>query len=405
MKIHKDFIKSLLFEEESNTLEFKSQQYRFRKASDEDKSELLKDILAFSNAWRRTDAFILIGVREVKGGKNIVEGIAEHLDDANLQQFVNSKTQRPVNFSYSEIELNGLPIGLIHVPLQQRPIYLKKDFGRLTKGTVYIRRGSSTAKADPDEIAQMGSQELTPDTSVPQLELMFADSDSRTAVGTAVTVDSLILEVAKKKEIPDYDPEGSFGPGRSYIPTLRSINHDYYREITYYTKTLEAVTPIGFAIKNIGESVANDVRVEILIPDPDYKIMILDEYEIPERPVTEHLQRVIQHRFDSVAHDILVDRVGGNYLVQIKAEKVQPKATVWIKSQLYIGAIESCSIQFDAFLYADNIPEPITTQMEVNVNARHKKPQLEDILDLDQKRFIATPEGLELLERLAEKDE
>jgi hypothetical protein len=43
----------LLYEEESPTLDFKREQYRFSKASDDEKSELLKDILGFANAWRR----------------------------------------------------------------------------------------------------------------------------------------------------------------------------------------------------------------------------------------------------------------------------------------------------------------------------------------------------------------
>ena len=49
-----------LFENESPTLDFKRDQYAFEGASDSDKSELLKDILAFANSWRRTDAFTSI---------------------------------------------------------------------------------------------------------------------------------------------------------------------------------------------------------------------------------------------------------------------------------------------------------------------------------------------------------
>jgi hypothetical protein len=49
-------IRALLEESESSTLDFKGGQYRFDKASDSDKAELLEDILAFANAWRRTDA-------------------------------------------------------------------------------------------------------------------------------------------------------------------------------------------------------------------------------------------------------------------------------------------------------------------------------------------------------------
>lgn len=59
----------LLREEEGVLLDFKRDQYRFAKATDEDKSELLKDILGFANAWRRADSYILIGVADVRGDR------------------------------------------------------------------------------------------------------------------------------------------------------------------------------------------------------------------------------------------------------------------------------------------------------------------------------------------------
>ena len=71
----------LLYEEESPTLDFKRNQYAFAKATENDKSELLKDILGFVNCWRRSDAFIVIGVEEVQGGRSIVHGTADHLQD------------------------------------------------------------------------------------------------------------------------------------------------------------------------------------------------------------------------------------------------------------------------------------------------------------------------------------
>ena len=45
-------LESLLHQGESTTLDFKEGQYAFVKAADEEKSEILKDILAFANAWR-----------------------------------------------------------------------------------------------------------------------------------------------------------------------------------------------------------------------------------------------------------------------------------------------------------------------------------------------------------------
>jgi len=45
------FFEQLLYEEETSTLEVKKEQYRFVKATEEEKSELLKDILGFANGW------------------------------------------------------------------------------------------------------------------------------------------------------------------------------------------------------------------------------------------------------------------------------------------------------------------------------------------------------------------
>ena len=68
MSIDATFLESLLHEPEGTALDFKSAQYPFANADDGKKAELLKDILAFANSWRGTTAFILIGVKEVKGG-------------------------------------------------------------------------------------------------------------------------------------------------------------------------------------------------------------------------------------------------------------------------------------------------------------------------------------------------
>ena len=147
-----------MYRGESESLDFKVDQYSFEKATDDEKSELLKDILAFANAWRDSDAYILIGVKEVRGGKSVVEGINNHLNDHELQQFVNGKTQKPVRFRYEGCFFDGKQCGVIHIPIQERPFFLRKKFGKLEEEKVYIRRGSSTDTAAPDEIADMGKK-------------------------------------------------------------------------------------------------------------------------------------------------------------------------------------------------------------------------------------------------------
>ena len=149
-------LESLLNIQEGPTIDFKREQYHFNKATKDDKSELLKDVLAFANAQRYRAAYILIGVEEVKGGPREVVGIKNHLEDASLHQFVNSKTNRQVEFSYFPYQAGEKQIGVLSIPIQSRPIYTVSKYGKVEANTVYIRDGSSTRSASPDEIADMG---------------------------------------------------------------------------------------------------------------------------------------------------------------------------------------------------------------------------------------------------------
>ena len=155
-----EVLESLLHMEEGPTLDFKREQYRFNRASDEDKSELLKDILAFANSQRYSTAYILVGVEEVKGGRSEVVGVQEQLDDASLHQFVNFKTNRPVAFTYFPFGYEGREIGVLSIALQTRPVYSLRKYGIVQANTVYVRDGSSTRIANPDEIAEMGRGDL-----------------------------------------------------------------------------------------------------------------------------------------------------------------------------------------------------------------------------------------------------
>jgi Putative DNA-binding domain len=166
-----ELIESLLWENESTTLDFKQAQYPFVGATDQEKSEILKDVLAFANTFRREDAYILLGVQDVQGGRGIILGVEDHLPDASLHEFVNRKTNRAVEFSYDALEVDGKQVGVFRIPRQARPIYLKKDYGKLHAKDVYIRQGSSTGIATPDEIARMGTDQLGASSHRPDLEV------------------------------------------------------------------------------------------------------------------------------------------------------------------------------------------------------------------------------------------
>src|SRR5262249_11099831 len=136
--MNKELFESLLYESETETLDFKSEQYLFEGASVDDKAELIKDVLGMANAWRRGPAFILIGVKETKFPPAQVVGVEQPLPASNLQQLVSTKTNRPVGFRYEKFEYDGKQIGVIEIDLQERPVYLTTKFGPLEAQKVYV---------------------------------------------------------------------------------------------------------------------------------------------------------------------------------------------------------------------------------------------------------------------------
>lgn len=158
-------IRMLCLRGESDKVDFKCEQYKFVGAAPEDKSELLKDIIAMSNVAREDVAYILIGVKELPDKTGEIVGICPNdvIDDAMLHQFVNQKTNASVPFSSYVIPSGIIDRGCIQVveiaPCNaMRPFYLKKDFGKMKASLVYYRDGTSTAVATPDQIKKMGEE-------------------------------------------------------------------------------------------------------------------------------------------------------------------------------------------------------------------------------------------------------
>ncbi|MBI5213220.1 MAG: ATP-binding protein [Nitrospirae bacterium] len=374
----------LLYEEESSTLDFKGKQYNFISADDVQKGELLKDILAFANAWRRIDAYILIGIKEIKGSKSEVIGIEDELDDAQLQQFVNSKTQRPVTFHYKTVIIEDKKVGVIHIPVNQRPIYLKNDYGKLKKNVVYIRRGSATDEASPDEVAQMGLSELSPNENIPTLDFEFADAKNHVQLGKVLKLKTIHLSVPKEKEIPDYEERQGFGALQVNISTFNS-NRDYYRELVDFYYWFNKARRIGFVIKNSSGVVANNVRIEMDVADSDKKFTFFSadkfsDYPKAHRNFLENIRPLSQQLKDMQQKpDIVIKRFSNKWHIEAKFEKVQPQQTAFTKDFIYFAPDYNCSIELEGKIFADNLPNPLIEKLSIESQVENRNGSLDEI--------------------------
>jgi hypothetical protein len=360
----KTLFEQLLFQEESDSLDFKRDQYPFDGATDEVKSELLKDILAFANSWKRTDGYILIGVEDVKGGKSSVVGIVDDLDDAKLQQFVNSKTNRPVSFAYESAVFDASRVGIIRLGQQQKPIYLTKDYGKLRKNEVYIRRGSSTDIAKPDEVALMGINSV--ELQKPSVELEFSDQNSKEKLGRNIKLNSLLL---------NYDKSNirRFGSGFSpFSPSSLYENPNYYLEKAEYIKQAALVKKIGFWIKNTSEVHLSNVSLKIQIKCEPH-IIIKDEVDYPRYPSkdTYNFAANLNFKPNSLIKKNRIDvsfenkKTNQTSLISADFGDIRPKEEIWSSDFFCIGATENYELKIEGQIFAHNLPEPLIVPLSI----------------------------------------
>ena len=380
-------IEELLYEEEGPTLDFKREQYAFTASNDYQKSELLKDILAFANAWRRQDAYILIGVDEVKGGRSKPVGISEELDDSQLQQFVNSKTQRHVDFNYNTILIDEVKVGVIRIPIQTRPFYVKRDYGKVAKHVVYIRRGSSTDGASPEEIRDMGIAETKNAIEIPYLSFEFADLKTRSTCGTKLYLNTILLDIPRIDTIPDYREDRTTGAFGIPLSSLRHVRADYYRDLVKYYYVLKKSAGLAFLLRNDSVKVISDIRVEVSVKKQNDMFVLFESSAFPDFPeshfdITGCITPLAEQIAENRRKKIEIQDLGASYRVEVPFKKAQPKQTVFSNDKIFIAANKDIRLECNVTIYADNIPMPIEQQLEISCDVAGEEGSLDQIEEM-----------------------
>lgn len=112
-------------------------------SDDEKKGQILKDIAAIANSSPLSYGFLLYGVDPRR--PDPVVGVTSAYDDAKLQQFVGGKIQPAPEFVYYEVSAGPRIVAVIQIaPSKKRPHIISVDIGKVRKGQIVVRRGSST---------------------------------------------------------------------------------------------------------------------------------------------------------------------------------------------------------------------------------------------------------------------
>ena len=141
------------YENEHTGLDFKAIQYKKEKHT-----ELLKDIVAMSNANFDNDRLLIIGVKHHPNGDKQFFPIAkdEFIDASIYQQIIHENIEPELSISYEPYEYKENLLGILKIEAcENKPYMLKKDYGKLKKGDGFIRKGTMQMKmmrADFDDI-------------------------------------------------------------------------------------------------------------------------------------------------------------------------------------------------------------------------------------------------------------
>lgn len=362
---------ALLWQSESETLDFKRDQYLFDSATDDERSELLKDILAFANAWRTSTAHILIGVEEVKGGRGAIVG-APHLLNRTLQTFVQTKVNRPIKFSYEPVEFETKPIGIITIPVQDRPFFLSKPFGKLNAQTVYIRRGDTTSTANPDEVAQMGAK-LAGGHTQPVLDFTFADLKKRSKLDCNSTFATVCLEVPENAQIPAY------GQNYGLMAKIGHENEDFYSDLAAYLRDSVHLQPLGVSVANVSTVTAQQVVVRLEFAEGDIEVMSAGSR--PAEAVKDRMLKMM--RPDALLRSgVSVTQHEGGTEVKIELGDIQPGTSAWANQPFYVGSRKSHSVSVKISISGHNLAKPIELAFSLTFDVEPRIISLDQLLEI-----------------------
>ncbi|RHX83916.1 AlbA family DNA-binding domain-containing protein [Leptospira stimsonii] len=350
-----EYFTRFLFESESDSLDFKRDQYKFTNASDEEKSKLLKDILAMANSWRQSDGYIVLGVLDKAEKPNELFGITEHIDDAKFQQFVTGKVNRICNFQYKTYPFENKTFGIFKIPVQTRPIYLNKDYGTLKKNIVYVRRGSSTAEANLEEISLMGNS-LHYGRKLPELDINIFKREGDPNLNKSLSYSTKMLKISDK--IPDF----LIRSDSLYSFPMHS-NEDYFRDVIEYFNFSMAYASLKIQIENKGDIEAKNLKIELSILDTD--IDIIQDGDEPGEPTQDSMQKALSLSKAISLSDINIVRKANKIIIYSSIETLHAKRNLDLSGVIYINPHRKRKLIIESKLYCDGLEVPFLHNLEI----------------------------------------
>jgi len=209
--------------------------------------------------------------------------------------------------------------------------------------------------------------------TAPVMSLQFADHENRQERGNSMNLSSIAYE-EPVPPLPDTQVMQLRDIGKSgwRIRTPEPlIRPDYWREKEEYIRLTNLLRPVAFVIHNQSSTLVQGVRVEIIgsscggitvrdqLPDkPAYRLIDVIPPKIDARLSLQRQTEVVYH--------------SSQWTLTIHFGNVQPKSSVWADEPFYIGSSAEKSLELEAVIYADNLPDPQKVKLTIEFEIENR---------------------------------
>ena len=383
-------LEQLRYKGEGADLDFKQAQYPFSGATDYQKSELLKDILAMANAYRAGPGYILIGFKDRTPHPAEVVGISasDHIDDATLQQFVRNKVDPLLEFQYEERLFENKHVAIIAIPKQARPFAPSKDYGKVKKNAVYVRRGSSTDEAAMSEMSKMALADAV-SSKTPYVNLHMETEKNEPLPA------HLALRFLEFDDLPDYEEDNWLDMGHGIkmpVASMRLVNRDYYRDGADYHAIANRTVLIRLSLANLSDFPLGEVKLELACSAPQGKcVRILRSDELPDEPEAGDLAYVgrgFQGVVDQLQQRVIVDERAREPVCHVILGTLRPGETGRAETDVALLPSGPGDYTISVRILAKEISTPIIKVHALTIEGEVTRMGLEDLMPLLYRKYL-----------------
>lgn len=217
-----------------------------------------------------------------------------------------------------------------------------------------------------------------PFITTPVMNLQFADHENRQELGNSMKLSS-IAYVEQLTPLPDTQVMQWRDIGKSGLSIGRPeplISPDYWREKEEYIRLTNLLRPVAFVIHNHSSTLVQGVRLEI-IGSSSGGITVTDK--LPDKPAYRLIDVIPPNIYAarlSLQPDPQTEVVyhGSQWTITVHFGNVQPKSSVWADEPFYIGSTTEKSLELEAVIYADNLPEPRKVKLTIEFEIENRLP-------------------------------